>query len=98
MTLINHVEPLDYRIYTDPGYYFGYDSPAFRALVQRHGAPSNARERQLLWAELQRQLAQGRRQRRIFALQVGTVVPQRARHLDALPHLRARHLPRMWWD
>lgn len=43
MTLINHVEPLDYRIYTDPGYYFGYDSPAFRDLVQRHAAAANAR-------------------------------------------------------
>src|SRR5690606_14503331 len=25
MTLINHVEPLDYDIYTYPSYYFGYD-------------------------------------------------------------------------
>ncbi|WP_404300612.1 ABC transporter substrate-binding protein [Alicycliphilus denitrificans] len=74
MTLINHVEPLDYRIYTDPGYYFGYDSPAFRALVQRHGAATNARERQQLWAQLQRHLAQEAVNAWIFAPQIGTVV------------------------
>ena len=74
MTLINHVEPLDYSIYTDPGYYFGYDSPAFRDLVQRHAAAANARERQLLWAQLQRHLAQDAVNAWIFAPQIGTVV------------------------
>ena len=74
MTLINHVEPLDYRIYTDPGYYFGYDSPAYRALVQRHAAAANARERQLLWGQLQRHLAQDAVNAWIFAPQIGTVV------------------------
>ena len=34
LTVINHVEPLDYLIYTDPGYYFGYDSQAYRDLAQ----------------------------------------------------------------
>lgn len=74
MTLINHVEPLDYQIYTDPGYYFGYDSPAFRALARRHAGAANARERQLLWAELQRHLTQDAVNAWIFAPQVGTVV------------------------
>ncbi|HQQ71757.1 MAG TPA: ABC transporter substrate-binding protein, partial [Alicycliphilus sp.] len=74
MTLINHVEPLDYQIYADPAYYFGYDSPAYRALVQRHADAANARERQLLWAQLQRHLAQDAVNAWIFAPQVGTVV------------------------
>jgi hypothetical protein len=34
LTIINHVEPLDYATYADPNYYFGYDSAkAFRDLV-----------------------------------------------------------------
>lgn len=57
ITLINHVEPLDYRIYADPSYYFGYDSPEFRALVQRYEQSLYPRERQLLNAQLQRYLA-----------------------------------------
>jgi peptide/nickel transport system substrate-binding protein len=74
MTLINHAEPLDYRIYTDPNYYFGYDSAVFRALAERHAAASSARERQQLFAQLQRQLAIDAANAWIFAPQIGTVV------------------------
>jgi peptide/nickel transport system substrate-binding protein len=73
MTLINHVEPLDYQIYADPGYYFGYDNPAFRALVERHAASSSARERQLLFAQIQRTLAGDAVNAWIFAPQISTV-------------------------
>ena len=74
MTLINHVEPLDYLIYTDPDYYFGYDSPAFRELAQGHAAAANARQRQVLFAAMQRHLAQDAVNAWIFAPRIGTVV------------------------
>lgn len=73
LTLINHVEPLDYQIYTDPQYYFGYDSPVFRDLAQRHAASINARERQLLFAQMQRQLTHDAVNAWIFAPQISTV-------------------------
>ena len=47
LTIINHVEPLDYiTAYADPKYYFGYDSKAFRELAAKHAAtdqPGRAR-------------------------------------------------------
>jgi len=98
MTLINHVEPLDYRIYADPGYYFGYDSPAFRDLVQRHGAADNARERQLLWAELQRQLARDAVNAWIFAPQVGTVVRKGLRGTWMNYPIFVHDIAAMWWE
>lgn len=73
LTVINHVEPLDYHIYADPQYYFGYDSPAFRALVARHAASQTARERQLLFADLQRHLADDAVNAWIYAAQITTV-------------------------
>lgn len=73
LTLINHVEPLDYQIYADPDYYFGYDSPEFRDLVERHAASGNARERQLLFAQIQRKLANDAVNAWIFAPQISTV-------------------------
>lgn len=73
LTLINHVEPLDYQIYTDPDYYFGYDSAEFRDLVARQSATSNARERQLLFAKIQRKLAGDAVNAWIFAPQISTV-------------------------
>ena len=56
LTLINHVEPLDYMVYANPGYYFGYDSKVFRDLAARHASTTNAKERTRLFGELQRQI------------------------------------------
>jgi len=57
LTIINHVEPLDYMQYTNPSYYWGYDSKAFRDLAARHAAASDPKERQRLFAEMQKMLA-----------------------------------------
>lgn len=73
MTVIHHVEPLDYHIYTDPSYYFGYDSAAFRALVVRHAASTQARERQALYADMQRHLASDAVNAWIYAAQITAV-------------------------
>lgn len=59
LTIINHVEPLDYATaYADPNYYFGYDSARFRNLVTTLAATSNAAEKARLWQSIQRQLAE----------------------------------------
>lgn len=59
LTIINHVEPLDYATaYTDPKYYYGYDSAKFRRDVAALAATTNAKEKARLWGEIQRQLAE----------------------------------------
>ncbi|HET9646493.1 MAG TPA: ABC transporter substrate-binding protein [Burkholderiaceae bacterium] len=57
LTLINHVEPLDYMQYANPSYYWGYDSKPFRDLAARHAAETNPNERQRLFAEMQKMIA-----------------------------------------
>ena len=58
LTIINHVEPLDYATaYADPNYYFGYDSAVFRGLVATLAATSDYKEKARLWRDIQRQLA-----------------------------------------
>ncbi len=57
MTIINHVEPLDYNQYTNKAYYWGYDSAKFDALVKAHASENNAAQRLKLWQQIQRQLA-----------------------------------------
>jgi ABC-type dipeptide/oligopeptide/nickel transport system permease component/ABC-type transport system substrate-binding protein len=57
MTIVNHAEPFDYEIYGRTGYYFGYESPEFRALLaelKRSGDPAS--HRRILQA-IQRKLA-----------------------------------------
>jgi peptide/nickel transport system substrate-binding protein len=56
LTVINHVEPLDYMQYANTGYYWGYDSKAFRDLAAKHAAETNPKERARLFGELQKLL------------------------------------------
>jgi peptide/nickel transport system substrate-binding protein len=59
LTIINHVEPLDFATaYADPNYYFGYDSARFRGLVATMAATTNQREKARLWRDIQRQIAE----------------------------------------
>ncbi|MBP6726718.1 MAG: ABC transporter substrate-binding protein [Thauera sp.] len=73
LTLINHVEPLDYGIYADPSYYFGYDSAEFRSLAAAHRDADNPRQRNRLLAELQRKLADDAVNAWLYAPQISTV-------------------------
>jgi peptide/nickel transport system substrate-binding protein len=57
LTIINHVEPLDYVQYANPDYYWGYDSKAFRDLTAKFAATSNAKDRSRLFADIQKQVA-----------------------------------------
>ena len=59
LTIIDHVEPLDYATtYADPNYYFGYDSAKFRGLVSTLGTTGDYKEKARLWRDIQRQLAE----------------------------------------
>ena len=57
LTVISHVEPLDFGVYADPAYYFGYDSKAYRDLLAAYNAATSPKERLKLLGDLQRQLA-----------------------------------------
>ncbi|WP_370523362.1 ABC transporter substrate-binding protein [Brevundimonas sp. P7753] len=57
LTIVEHVEPMDYDIYGRKDYYFGYDSPAFDALLaQVNAAPDEATRNRLL-GDLQRRIS-----------------------------------------
>ncbi len=57
LTVINHIEPMDYDIYGRDGYYFGYDSPAFKALLADLRATTEASRHIALLQAIQRQIA-----------------------------------------
>jgi peptide/nickel transport system substrate-binding protein len=57
LTIINHVEPLDYMQYANTSYYWGYDSKAFRDLAAKHAAETNPKERARLFGEMEKMLA-----------------------------------------
>jgi peptide/nickel transport system substrate-binding protein len=84
LTVISHVEPMDLAIYADPTYYFNYDSPPFRALLQSIGQSRDPSDRLQRLAEAQQMLA---------ADAVNA-------YLFQLPHITIanRHLKGLWTD
>ena len=57
LTMISHVEPLDFTIYSLPGYYFGYESKAYNDLLAKYNGTADAKGRMKLLGDIQRQLA-----------------------------------------
>jgi len=57
LTVISHVEPLDFDRYADPAYYWGYDSKAYKDLFAKYNGTTNAKERLKVIGDIQKQLA-----------------------------------------
>lgn len=57
LTIISHVEPLDFGNFARPGYYWNYDSAKFNALWAQVQATADPKERNALMAEAQRLVA-----------------------------------------
>ena len=57
LTIVAHTEPLDIGIYADPDYYFGYDSPEVREVMERLSGTTDEAERMGLLQEVQRAVA-----------------------------------------
>jgi peptide/nickel transport system substrate-binding protein len=58
LTVIAHVEPLDFGNFSRPGYYWGYESPQFNELWAKIQATAKADERNKLMGDAQRLVAE----------------------------------------
>jgi len=57
LTVISHVEPLDFDRYADPKYYWGYDSKAYNDLFKQYNGTADSKGRLKILGDIQRQLA-----------------------------------------
>ncbi|HEY9239414.1 MAG TPA: ABC transporter substrate-binding protein [Burkholderiaceae bacterium] len=57
LTIISHVEPLDFDRYADPAYYWGYNSKAYNELFAKYNSTTDAKGRLKLIGDIQRHLA-----------------------------------------
>ena len=57
LTMVSHVEPLDFDKYADPKSYWGYESKAYNDLLARYNGTTDAKGRLKLLGDIQRQLA-----------------------------------------
>ena len=98
LTLITHVESLDHLIYADPNYYFGYNSPDFRSLAQRYSShAASARQRQQLFADMQRHLARDAANIWLFSPQLCTVARRGLQGLQMNYPLLSHDLSGLHW-
>ena len=57
LTIVEHVEPMDYDIYGRKDYYFGYENKDFDALLARLNAAPDEAARRALLGDIQRKIA-----------------------------------------
>ena len=57
LTVVAHVEPLDFGNFARPGYYWGYESPQFNALWDKINTTADPAQRDKLMADAQRLVA-----------------------------------------
>jgi ABC-type dipeptide/oligopeptide/nickel transport system permease component/ABC-type transport system substrate-binding protein len=58
LTIVEHVEPMDYDIYARDDYYFGYRSAAFSTLIRQLDEATDDATRERLQGEVQRRIAE----------------------------------------
>jgi len=58
LTIISHTEPLDIEIYGRDDYYFHYDSPEFKAIMEEIANTPNPEDQVPLWQAAQRRIAE----------------------------------------
>lgn len=58
LTIVSHTEPLDIEIYARDDYYFGYGNAAFKELIAKIDGVSDPAERNTLYKDAQRMLAE----------------------------------------
>ena len=58
LTIVSHTEPQDINIYGRDGYYFQYDNPAFKAIIEKLAATSDEPGRNILLGNAQKMIAE----------------------------------------
>jgi peptide/nickel transport system substrate-binding protein len=73
LTIVSHTEPMDINIYANPDYYFQYDNPDFRAVLDELTATTDPTARSALLADAQRIISEDYVNAYLFQLGVATV-------------------------
>ena len=98
LSLILHAEPLDYYIYADPNYYFGYHSPEYNQLVAQHSQSNNPRVQHHLVQKIQRKLAEDAVNVWLFSPEIATVVRQGLKGVWMHYPVFAHPVQKMYWE
>lgn len=97
LTIISHVEPLDFDRYADPNYYWGYDSKAFRELLAKYNASTDPKARLQVVGDIQRRLAEDQVNAWLFQLPQFAVARKPLKGLWSSSPIFANDLAALSW-
>ena len=98
LTVISHVEPLDFDRYADPSYYYGYDSKAYRDLLNAYNTTTDQKARLKILGDIQRQLATDSVNVYLFQLPQFAVANKRLKGLWSSSPIFANDLGALSWQ
>jgi peptide/nickel transport system substrate-binding protein len=98
LTVISHVEPLDFDRYADTSYYYGYDSKAYRDLLAAYNTTTDQKSRLKILGDIQRQLATDSVNAYLFQLPQFAVANKRLKGLWSSSPIFANDLAALTWQ
>lgn len=98
LTIISHVEPLDFDRYGDPAYYWGYQSKAYNDLLAKYNSTTDAKARLKLVGDIQRHLAQDAANAYLFQLPQFAVGNAKLKGLWSSSPIFANDLAALSWQ
>jgi peptide/nickel transport system substrate-binding protein len=98
LTIVSHVEPLDFGNFARPNYYWGYESKAFNDLWAKINATVKPEERNRLMAEAQKMVAEEAVAAYLYQPTGITVANARVKGLWKDMPLSANDLSVMYWQ
>jgi len=98
LTVISHVEPLDFDRYADPAYYYGYDSKAYQDLLTAYNTTADQKSRLKILGDIQRQLATDSVNAYLFQLPQFAVANKRLKGLWSSSPIFANDLAALTWQ
>ena len=98
LTLVSHVEPLDFDRYADPNYYWGYDSKEYRDLLAKYNTTTDSKTRLKLLGDIQRHLAVNSVNVYLFQLAQFSVANKRLKGLWSSSPIFANDMAAVYWQ
>ena len=98
LTVISHVEPLDFDRYADTNYYYGYDSKAYRDLLAAYNSTPDQKSRLKILGDIQRQLATDSVNVYLFQLPQFAVANKRLKGLWSSSPIFGNDLAALTWQ
>ncbi|HYM31115.1 MAG TPA: ABC transporter substrate-binding protein [Candidatus Cybelea sp.] len=98
LTIISHVEPQDMIIYTNPNYYFQYDSQKFRDIMKMVASSADPKVQMKWLGDAQRQLAEDCVNVYMFELMQTTVAKKELKGLWRNSPIFANDMSVVYWE